>query len=74
MLEGMVHIWEGECFGVPEGAGDMPKSSSDVPKRWRRGSMGRLVSADTLRAGKPLKKELETGRGVEKWDTHCHRV
>jgi len=36
----MVHIQEGECFGVPKGGGDLPKGNVDVPERWRRGLMG----------------------------------
>ena len=63
-MGGMVHIREGECFGVPEDGGDVPKSSGDMPKRWRRGSMGGLAGADTLRAGNPLRKELERGPEV----------
>lgn len=44
----------------------MPKSSGDVPERWRRGSMRGLASTDTLRAGNPLRKEVERGPEVEK--------
>lgn len=65
---GLVHICEGECFGVSEGGGDMSKNSDDVSERWRRDSMVGLASADTLRAGSPVWKEMETGLKVEKWD------
>lgn len=32
VLEALVHIWEGKCFGVPEGGENITKSSGDVPK------------------------------------------
>lgn len=67
-------IRERECFGVPKGGGDVPKSSGDAPERRRRGSTEGLASADILRDGNPLRKELERGPEVEKWDTHCHQV
>lgn len=66
---GMVRIREGECFGVPEGGGDMFKNSVMCLSggggiRW----WNWLASADTLRSGDPLWKEMETGLKVEKWD------
>lgn len=61
---------DGQLLVVAEDDGDMPRRSSDVPKRWRKGLMGRLESADTLRAGSPLRKELERGLEVEKRNTH----
>lgn len=74
VLEALVHVWEGKCFGVPEGGENITKSSGDVPKRWGRGLMEGLASAVILRAGNPLRKELERGLELEKWDMNCHRV
>lgn len=45
-----------------------------VPERRRRGSMEGLASADTLRAGNPLRKELKRGPEAEKCDSHCHHA